>query len=111
MDLQQRFNQIINRHDWWQTGQPVVVAVSTGVDSMTLLELLQHLPKKRPQIIVAYVDHQLRDQSRLETAFIQRYCRDHHLQLAQTVWKRTSIPAMALRRLPESFDIDFSGRF
>lgn len=107
MDLQQRFNQIINRHDWWQTGQPVVVAVSTGVDSMTLLELLQHLPKKRPQIIVAYVDHQLRDQSRLETAFIQRYCRDHHLQLAQTVWKRTSHPSHGIEAAAREFRYRF----
>ena len=62
--------------------QSLLVAVSTGVDSMVLLDLLQHLPADlRPQITVGYVDHRLRKQSKDETKFIQEYCRHHRLPL------------------------------
>ena len=68
--------------------QKVLVAVSTGVDSMVLLWLVQHLPPKlRPQIYVAYIDHQLRAQSQAETQFIQAYCEKSHLPLFVKVWQ------------------------
>ncbi|WP_051533680.1 tRNA lysidine(34) synthetase TilS [Ligilactobacillus apodemi] len=68
--------------------QKVLVAVSTGVDSMVLLWLVQHLPPKlRPQIYVAYIDHQLRVQSQAETQFIQAYCEKSHLPLFVKVWQ------------------------
>ena len=63
--------------EWEKMGVPanetVLVAVSTGCDSMTLLSLLQRLPEKmRPTVQVAYVDHQLREQSKKETDFITK---------------------------------------
>ncbi|MHC9537411.1 tRNA lysidine(34) synthetase TilS [Dellaglioa sp. BT-FLS60] len=65
----------------------VLVAASTGVDSMVLLDLLQQLPRDiRPEIGVAYVDHQLREQSQVETEFIEKYCHENKLKLYQKVW-------------------------
>lgn len=65
----------------------VLVAVSTGVDSMVLLNLLRQLPDEiRPEIGVAYVDHQLRTQSRIETKFIEKYCLENQLKLYKKVW-------------------------
>lgn len=65
----------------------VLVAVSTGVDSMVLVDLLQRLPSEiRPEIGVAYVDHQLRAQSRIETEFIGKYCLDNQLKFYKKVW-------------------------
>ena len=67
--------------------EKVLVAVSTGADSMALLWLLAHLPVAiRPQIKVAYVDHQLRDQSKTETEFIQRYCQEKGYPLFTKTW-------------------------
>ena len=67
--------------------QPLLVAVSTGVDSMVLLDLLLTLPDDlRPQITVAYINHCLRSQSKQETLFIQKYCRQHHLPLHIGTW-------------------------
>lgn len=65
----------------------VLVAVSTGADSMALLTLLEELPKNiRPKINVAYVDHQLRAQSKAETKFIKEYCDKKQLPLFVKVW-------------------------
>lgn len=70
MDLQQRFDHLIAEQHWFSRQDTVVAAVSTGVDSMTLLTLLMRLPMaNRPRLVVAHVNHQLRAQSSTEAAF------------------------------------------
>lgn len=110
MTLQQKFDQIVQQNDWWQAGQRVVVAVSTGVDSMVLLDLLQHLATKAPEVIVAYVDHQLRDQSRQETAFIKDYCQIHQLTLAMTTWPKAQHPGGGIETAARKFRYRFFGQ-
>lgn len=92
-DLQIVFNKIIAHYQWWHPHETVLVAVSTGADSMALLTLLQKLPSQlRPQINVAYVDHQLRAASVQETTFIKRYCQTQQLTLWQTKWPMAQHP-------------------
>ena len=88
--------------------QPLLVAVSTGVDSMVLLDLLQHLPADlRPQITVGYVDHCLRKQSKDETKFIQEYCRQHHLPLKIGVWDAEQHPQHGIEEAARKFRYAF----
>ncbi|MCI1923840.1 MAG: tRNA lysidine(34) synthetase TilS [Lentilactobacillus buchneri] len=110
VSLQQKFNQMVLQNNWWKTDQPVVVAVSTGIDSMTLLYLLEHLDQCSPQIIVAYVDHCLREQSKRETVFIQQYCSDHHLKLVQAVWNRKQHPQHGIEAAAREFRYRFFRR-
>lgn len=92
-DLQQAFERHLERSRFFATQDKVVVAVSTGVDSMVLLDLLQHLPSKnRPQIIVAHMNHQLRKQSQLEERFIRQYCKRNDLKLAVAHWPQNLHP-------------------
>lgn len=63
----------------------VVVAVSTGVDSMVLLTALQEL-LPATQIVVAHVNHHLRDQSQTEESYLRNYCQKHHLKLMVDEW-------------------------
>lgn len=71
----------------------VLVAVSTGADSMGLLTLLAHLPLKlRPQINVVHVNHQLRAASAKEAAFLTAYCQQHDWPLFQTKWPLAAHP-------------------
>lgn len=51
----------------------VIVACSTGVDSMTLLQLVEQAVS-REQIIVCHVNHQKRLQSEIEEDYIIKYC-------------------------------------
>ena len=88
--------------------QPLLVAVSTGVDSMVLLDLLQHLPADlRPQITVGYVDHRLRKQSKDETKFIQEYCRHHRLPLKIGVWDADQHPQHGIEKAARNFRYAF----
>ncbi|KRN41013.1 tRNA(Ile)-lysidine synthase [Fructilactobacillus fructivorans] len=92
LNLQRQINSLINKEHWWNEAQPVVVGVSTGVDSMVLLNSLEHLPKLiRPRIIVAHVNHHLREQSTIEERFITEYCRSHHLELMVGNWDPNDI--------------------
>lgn len=108
MDLQNQFNLMVNQKQWWQAGDQVVVAVSTGVDSMTLLHLLMNLPiRDRPKIIVAYVDHQLRSQSTIETHYIYEFCQSNGIRLEKTVWSRKDHPQSGVEAAARTFRYRF----
>lgn len=53
-----------------------IVAVSGGVDSMFLLDLL-----KEEEIIVAHVNHGFREQSEEEYLMVKKYCEENKLKL------------------------------
>lgn len=95
MKLEQLFLQNFQANDL--ACQKILVAVSTGLDSMVLLNLLQNLPMTvRPQITVAYVDHQLRKQSAKETIFIKEYCQKNNLSLVCKSWPKKEHPVSGI---------------
>ncbi|MBR3117314.1 MAG: tRNA lysidine(34) synthetase TilS [Bacilli bacterium] len=56
----------------------VVVAVSSGPDSMALLNLLLELRKeKKLKIVVAHINHNLREESKEEYDFTRKYAHDN----------------------------------
>lgn len=93
MELNNEFKRHLERGRFFTKNDRVVVAVSTGVDSMVLLALLQELPVNiRPQIIVAHVNHRLRKQSEEEERFIRDYCNAHQLKLFVYHWSLADHP-------------------
>lgn len=91
MELTAKFSQIWRQLDLGN--QPVLVAVSGGVDSMVLLELLQRLPQAvRPTIEVALVDHCLRPESQQELEYVHHYCDEHGLKFHSLVWPQDEHP-------------------
>lgn len=64
-------------------GRKYVVAVSGGVDSMVLLELLNRQNYK--DIIVAHFDHGIRQESQQDRIFVQRYCVSHNMRFIYEV--------------------------
>ncbi|KRL06243.1 tRNA lysidine(34) synthetase TilS [Liquorilactobacillus oeni] len=86
----------------------VLVAVSTGVDSMTLLDLILNLPNNlRPEVFVAYVDHQLRPESAKETAFITKFCARHKLKLFCARWNAQDHPSSGVEEAGRNFRYGF----
>lgn len=97
LELQQKFERHLQRSRFFTTHDKVVVAVSTGVDSMVLLDLLQRLPHKlKPQIIVAHLNHELRTQSLTEEKFIRQYCQQHQLKLVVAHWPQAKHPPIGV---------------
>lgn len=90
---------------------PIVVAVSTGVDSMVLLTLLQRLPEiERTKLIVAHVNHELRAQSVAEETYLTDYCRTHQLKLVKTHWPKQSHPDNGIESAARTFRYQFFER-
>ncbi|MCI1891970.1 MAG: tRNA lysidine(34) synthetase TilS [Schleiferilactobacillus harbinensis] len=87
---------MLTRADFWQfvrrfklapPNETIVLGVSTGVDSMVLLDLIRHAPVEWQRAMqVVYIDHQLRSQSREETDFIQTYCHQRNIPLTVATW-------------------------
>ena len=66
------FNQIITNIQKELNNSTIVVAVSTGIDSMVLLDLLLKL--NNVKVIAAHVNHHKRTQSGEEQTFIEKFC-------------------------------------
>lgn len=93
------------------SNQTLVVAVSTGVDSMCLLDLLQSLEEnRRPQIVVAHVNHHLRKQSQEEEAFLRTYCKAHNLPLEVAQWRVELHPKSGIEEAARHYRYNFFAR-
>ncbi|WP_161808010.1 tRNA lysidine(34) synthetase TilS [Ligilactobacillus ceti] len=93
---------------WPLAQQKILVAVSTGVDSMVLLHLLQNLPEEqRPLINVAYVNHELRAASQQETQYLQAYCQMYQIPLFIKNWPRHTHPITGIEAAARTFRYTF----
>ncbi|MBJ8272433.1 tRNA lysidine(34) synthetase TilS [Staphylococcus pseudintermedius] len=64
----------------WKSTDHIVVAVSTGIDSMVLLhQLLYDETLTYRQLTCLHVHHGLREASEQEATFIQHYCEQHDI--------------------------------
>lgn len=60
----------------------LLLAVSGGVDSMVMLDVLKEVPCQR--VIVAHVDHMLRgEQSMQDAQMVENYCQEHQLEFVK----------------------------
>lgn len=58
--------------------ETIVIGVSGGPDSMALLDIIINNFKKT-KIIVAHVNHNVREESRKEQKFVKEYCLNHNV--------------------------------
>lgn len=108
MDLQKAFTAHIRRTHLFDQSNQVLIAVSTGVDSMTLVSLCQHLPDGlRPHLALAYVDHQLRTAGQAETAFIKQWAQAQNLTLYTRVWPLALHPEEGVEAAGRTFRYQF----
>ncbi|MGX4687378.1 tRNA lysidine(34) synthetase TilS [Vagococcus sp. JNUCC 83] len=87
--MYKKFHQLITSQRNITSNTRLVIGVSGGVDSMVLLDLLCQLPKQdRPIIHIAHINHQLRDESAEEQAFIEEYASERGLPVYVGVWSK-----------------------
>ncbi|EOI07031.1 tRNA(Ile)-lysidine synthetase [Enterococcus moraviensis ATCC BAA-383] len=76
-----------NNH-YWSPNQKILLAISGGVDSMVLLEMMQAAAKKdQLQLTVAHVDHRLRIESEEEALYLKKYCQKQGLTYYSRIWE------------------------
>lgn len=108
MSLETAFRQNWHAQGWDHHPQPGLVAVSTGVDSMVLLALLRTLPAaERGPLTVVHVNHELRDQSRTEEAFLRQWCANRGLPVLVRHWPVAQHPQTGIEAAARAFRYRF----
>ena len=73
--LEDKVLYTIKKYNMIQENDSIVIAVSGGPDSMTLLDILLNLRSKlKFKISVAHVNHMIRSVADLETKYVQDFC-------------------------------------
>jgi tRNA(Ile)-lysidine synthase len=105
-DLPHRLSQVIARHRLIADGEPALVAVSGGVDSMVLLHVLAELaPTHRWKLTVVHFNHQLRGRdSDADERFVARTAKKLSLRF---VSGRGDVKAFAV---VQKFSIEMAAR-
>lgn len=66
----------------WTKDKHIVLAVSTGVDSMVLLhELITRLKDSYAKLTCLHVNHNIRPIAKEEEYFLKQFCKAHHVEL------------------------------
>ena len=67
----------IEDHFSFRNNDIIVVGCSTGPDSMALVDMLLHIRNKyNLSLIIAHVNHNVREESYQEAEFLKKYCED-----------------------------------
>lgn len=73
--LQEKVLKTIKKYNLIQKGDKIVIGVSGGPDSMCLLDCLFCLKNDLCiNLVVAHVNHMIRDEAEEETEYVQKYC-------------------------------------
>lgn len=74
-------------------GEAIVVAVSGGADSMSLLLAISDLLKRKKldlRIVAAHFDHRIRPDSDHDLEFVGEFARSHDIEMSHGSWESTS---------------------
>ncbi|MGM0126187.1 tRNA(Ile)-lysidine synthetase domain-containing protein [Enterococcus sp. AZ194] len=75
----------------WETEDKILLAISGGVDSMVLLRLMEKLALKETIfLVVAHVNHKLRQESDEEEAYLRAYCKRKGIPFYSIQWQQAT---------------------
>lgn len=78
--LEKKVLSTIEKYELIKYGDTIVIGVSGGPDSMTLLSVLQSLKESLGiQLIVAHINHGLRQEAIWEEEYVVSYCKANHI--------------------------------
>lgn len=104
--MEQKFNENYEKKLKLKKENHVLLALSGGVDSMTLLHFLLKLPAhSRPAVSLAHVNHRLRPESEEEMEFIKDVADQFFLPLHVIEWKEH--PASGIEKAARDFRYQF----
>lgn len=71
----------IKKYKMFKSGDVIGVAVSGGIDSMSLLHYLNSIKEDFDfELVAINVDHSIRDNSSNDSKFVEDYCREHRIR-------------------------------
>lgn len=74
--LEEKVLNTINKYNMIQSGDRIVIGVSGGPDSITLLNILNNLKEKlNIKLYVAHINHSIRKEADEETEYVKEFCK------------------------------------
>lgn len=108
MELFSDFLKNCQQHLLWKPSDRLLIAVSGGVDSMVLLNLIQRVPDAlRPWYGVVHVNHELRTASIAEESFLEEQCRIKKIPYFSRNWKSDQHPKTGIELAARNFRYTF----
>ena len=78
MDFKERIINTIKSNNLIESGDKVVLGVSGGPDSISMLNVLYSIKQEKQlgdfEIVVAHINHGLRENAKIDEAFVKEYC-------------------------------------
>lgn len=79
--LDKKIKNTIKKYALIKNGDNIVVGVSGGPDSMTLLNVLINIRKQYDlKITVAHINHMIRKEAQEETLYVEKFCKDKNIE-------------------------------
>ena len=81
--MEQKVLDTIIKYNLIENGDKVVVGVSGGPDSISLLDILNKFKKNKIlniEIIVAHVNHQIREEANDDEEYVRKYCEKNEIK-------------------------------
>lgn len=81
--MENKVLETILKYNLVENGDKVVVAVSGGPDSITLLDILNKIKKYgkiKFEIVIAHVNHQIREEAIDDEKFVQEYAKNNNIK-------------------------------
>ena len=80
--MEEKVLKTIQKYKLIESGDKIIVPVCGGPDSMCLLDVLRKLKEKlKIEIVVAHVNHNIREEADSETLYIKEYCQKHNIEI------------------------------
>ena len=74
--------ETIKKYNLIEDGDKVVVAVSGGPDSITMLDILNEIKNEKIidfEISVAHINHMIREEAKLDELYVKNYCEEKNI--------------------------------
>lgn len=79
--LEKQVEETIKKFNMLEKGDKVVVGVSGGPDSMTLLKILISLKEKYSlTLFVAHVNHMIRENAKIDEEYVKEFCKENNIE-------------------------------
>lgn len=106
--MKHKIDAFASRHGMFPEGSSVLVAVSGGVDSMSLLHyLFSQREEYGVTVMAAHCNHGLRKDADEDEAFVKRYCEERHIPFFRKYLDLPKNEGRSIQRISREMRYDF----
>ena len=78
--MKEKVIETIKKYNLIQDGDKIVLGVSGGPDSISMLNILNEIKQDRFQIVVAHINHMIRTEAVDDEKYVQEYCKKNNIE-------------------------------